>query len=203
MKIGPKYKICKRLGSAIFEKCQTQKFAQRADQKGGPRRGRPGAMSEFKRQLVEKQKMRFSYGITEKQLARYVHEAMDHEGDPTKLLIDRLESRLDNVVYRTGIAKTRRLARQMVSHGHIVVNGVKTTIPSYKVVKGDVISVRENSKQSPLFSNLTEQLAGATVPGWLSFDAKALSGTKTAEPQSVTTVDSMFDPIQVLQFYSR
>jgi small subunit ribosomal protein S4 len=200
---GPKYKICKRLGSAVFEKCQTAKFSAAADAAAPKRKGRPGNMSEFKRQLTEKQKMRYSYGITEKQLSRYAKEAMDAEGDPAKTLVDRLESRLDNVVYRMGLAKTRRLARQMVSHGHITVNGVKSTIPSYKVVKGDIISVREGSKSSPLFTLRAEEIAGTTTPNWLSFDPSKLTGTKSAEPQSVQTPDFLFDPVQVLQFYSR
>ena len=114
MKIGPKYKIAKRLGAAIFEKTQTAKFELSAARGGMKRTGkRPAQASDYKKQLIEKQKMRFSYGISEKQLSRYVQEAMDAGGDPAKLLIDRLESRLDYVVYRMGLAKTRRLARQM------------------------------------------------------------------------------------------
>lgn len=203
MIIGPKYKICKRLGSAVFEQCQTQKFSLSEARAGEQKRGgRPGGASEYKRQLTEKQKMRFSYGVSERQLSRYVIEAMATEGDPAKTLLNRLESRLDNVVYRTGIAKTRRLARQMVSHGHILVNGKKTTIPSYEVKVSDVISVRDGSKESPLFSTLEQQLTDATVPAWLRFDAKALSGSKTAEPQTHVT-EFLFDPVQVLEFYSR
>ncbi len=207
MIIGPKYKICKRLGSAIFEKCQTAKFTTaqdaRAPQKKGRGGGRPGNMSEFKKQLTEKQKMRFSYGISEKQLSRYVREAMEAGGDPAKTLIDRLESRLDNVVYRMGLAKTRRLARQMVSHGHITVDARKLTIPSFKVEQGHIISVRAGSRISPLFTSLTEQLATVTAPAWLQFDASKLEGSKRAEPQSVPATDYLFDSVQVLQFYSR
>lgn len=209
MIIGPKYKICKRLGSAIFEKCQTQKYTLAQDaapQKGG--RGgkggkRPGNMSEFKRQLTEKQKMRFSYGISEKQLSRYVRESMEGTGDPAKKLVDRLESRLDNVVYRLGLAKTRRLARQMVSHGHITVEGRKLTIPSFEVTSGTTVSVREGSRISPLFTSLAEQLATQTTPSWLMFDVATLTGKKHAEPQSQGSSEHLFDPIQVLQFYSR
>ena len=204
MIIGPKYKICKRLGSAIFEKCQTAKFTQNADARSmTKKKGRPGNISEFKRQLTEKQKIRFSYGITEKQLSRYVNEAMEANGDPAKLLIDRLESRLDNVVYRMGLAKTRRLARQMVSHGHITVNARKLTIPSHKVEKGDIVSVREGSKASPLFTTILAELSTVTAPAWITFDVAQLSGSKKAEPQSVQTTDYLFDPVQVLQFYSR
>lgn len=207
MIIGPKYKICKRLGSAVFEKCQTQRYAineARGGAKGAKGRGgkRPGNASEFKKQLTEKQKMRFSYGITEGQLSRYVREAMEGQKDPAKALIARLESRLDNVVYRMGIAKTRRLARQMVSHGHIVVNGRRLTIPSYEVKFKDSVTVREGSKLSPLFTTLLEKLSDTTTPSWLVFDVQKLTGSKTAEPEYDAT-SYLFDPVQVLQFYSR
>lgn len=204
MIIGPKYKICKRLGGAVFEKCQTQKFAlseaKSAQNQRGRRRG--GAMSDYKRQLLEKQKMRYTYGITEKQLVRYVKEAISHQGEPTGSLMKRLESRLDNVIYRLGLAKTRRLARQIVSHGHITVNGKKMTIPSYKVREGDTIEIRSGSKEKALFITLSESYEPAAVPAWLRFDVKALSGEMAAEPMYDPS-ESLFDPAQVLQFYSR
>jgi small subunit ribosomal protein S4 len=196
---GPKYKICKRLGSAVFEKCQTAKFAAAKENvKQRPR----GQTSEFKRQLTEKQKMRYSYGITEKQLARYVGESMHAKGDPITHLMNRLESRLDNVVYRMGFAKTRRLARQMVSHGHLTVNGRKVTIPSYKIDAKDVVAVRKGSQVSPLFAQLAEGTHAEVTPSWLTVDIKELSGVKNAEPLS-TKSDFVFDPVQVLQYYSR
>src|SRR5690606_34672301 len=110
----------------------SQKFALKEARGTGERRGgkRPGAMSDYKRQLIEKQKMRYTYGVSERQLSRYVAESVEKSADPIAALILRLESRLDNVVYRLGLAKTRRLARQMVSHGHILVNGRKLTVPS-------------------------------------------------------------------------
>ena len=207
MIIGPKYKICKRLGSAVFEQCQTQKFSlseakkeQNKTKKG--RGGRPGGGSEFRKQLIEKQKIRFGYGISERQLSRYVEESMRNPIGPAKALVNRLESRLDNVVYRLGIAKTRRLARQMVSHGHIMVNAHRTNVPSYEVKKDDVIAVREGSKQSPLFQKLLEEQTDATLQTWLQFDLKSLAGEKKAEPISVAT-EYMFDPVQVLEYYSR
>lgn len=102
--------------------------------------------------------MRFSYGITEKQLRRYVDEAIAKKGhQPVALLIDRLETRLDNVVYRLGLAKTRQFARQMVSHGHIVVNGKRLNVPSHKVRVGDIITVREGSKASVMFAHIAEK----------------------------------------------
>lgn len=202
MKIGPKYKIAKRLGAAIFEKTQTAKF-ELSVARGGMKKGkRPSQASDYKRQLIEKQKMRFSYGISETQLRRYVDEALAKKGhQPVALLYDRLETRLDNVVYRLGLAKTRQFARQMVSHGHIVVNGKKLNVPSHKVKAGDVITVREGSRSSVMFEGFADKHEGI-VPGWLTFDAKKLEGTIKGAPQ-YNPAETLFDPEQVMEFYSR
>lgn len=203
MKIGPKFKIAKRLGAAIFEKTQTQKFAlSEAKQGRTSSKRKPGQQSDYKRQLIEKQKMRFTYGITEKQLRRYVDEALLKGEQPVWNLFSRLEQRLDNVVYRLGLAKTRRFARQMVSHGHILVNGKRLNIPSYKVTLNDKITVREGSKQSALFLNFAETFEGTTVPAWLSMDPKKLEGVTTGMP-SYNSAETLFDPEQVFEFYSR
>jgi small subunit ribosomal protein S4 len=203
MKIGPKYKIAKRLGASIFEKTMTQKFALSQARGGqGKQQRRPGQMSDYKRQLIEKQKMRFTYGITEKQLQRYVNEAVDKSHQPVALLMERLESRLDNVVYRLGLAKTRRLARQIVSHGHICVNGKKLTVPSHRVRVGDAIAVRPGSVQTGLFINLAETYESVALPGWLTFDVKKLSGTMQAAPVYQPS-ETLFDPEQVMEYYSR
>ncbi len=202
MIIGPKYKIAKRLGAAVFEKTQTQKFALSEARSARNKTRRPGQMSDYKKQLIEKQKMRFSYGITEKQLRRYVDESFEKGNQPIADLIARLESRLDNVVYRLGIAKTRRLARQIVAHGHIMLNNHRLNIPSHKVKVGDIITIREGSKQSPLFVNLAETHEITGVPHWLTFDAKKLSGEKKAEP-TYEVSESIFDAQQVLEYYSR
>lgn len=201
MKIGPKFKIAKRLGAPIFEKTQTQKFAL-SQARGGREVKRGGQMSDYKRQLIEKQKMRFSYAITEKQLRRYIDEAIASGHQPVAHLMERLESRLDNTVYRLGFAKTRLMARQMVSHGHIVVNGKRFTIPSHKVRKGDVITVREGSKTSGLFVELGEKHEGAAVPTWLSLDIKKLTATVVGVPVYNPT-ETLFDPDQVMEYYSR
>ncbi len=202
MKIGPKYKIAKRLGAPIFEKTQTAKFALSEQRQGRTRKRGGGQASDYKKQLIEKQKMRFIYGISEKQLSRYVSDATEKSHQPIALLIERLEGRLDNVVYRLGLAKTRAFARQMVSHGHILVNGRRITIPSHKVSVGDVIGVREGSKGSIMFTNLAESDQIQSVPAWLTFDVKTLSGkvTGTAIYQAA---EFMFDPEQVLEYYSR
>lgn len=200
MKIGPKFKIAKRLGAPIFEKTQSQKFAVSAARVGKRSKGRPGQMSDYKRQLIEKQKMRFSYGITEKQLRKYIDEALEKSSEPIPFLMTRLESRLDNVAYRLGLASTRRMARQMTSHGHIVVNGKKSTIPSQQIKVGDVITVREGSRNSALFTGKEE--GSSSVPAWLKFDVKKLEGTVTASP-SYEPSETLFDPEQVFEFYSR
>jgi small subunit ribosomal protein S4 len=202
MKIGPKFKIAKRLGAPIFEKTQTQKFALSEARQGKTAKRKPGQASDYKRQLIEKQKMRFTYGITEKQLRRYVDEALLKSEQPVLGLFSRLEQRLDNVVYRLGLAKTRRFARQMVSHGHIVLNGKKMNIPSHKVVIGDVITVREGSKQSAMYLNFAEAFVDASIPSWLSMDAKKLEGKTTGLP-SYNPTETLFDPEQVFEYYSR
>jgi small subunit ribosomal protein S4 len=203
MKIGPKFKIAKRLGAPIFEKTQTAKFELSVARSANQRRGRrPGQMSDYKRQLLEKQKMRFTYGISERQLRRYVDEAVDKSNQPVALIMDRLESRLDNVIYRMGLAKTRRLARQIASHGHICVNGKKMTIPSHRVKVGDVLSIREGSRQTGLFVDLSEKHEPAGVPAWVTFDVKKMEGVMKAAAV-YDPVSSLFDPEQVMEYYSR
>jgi len=201
MKIGPKFKIAKRLGAPIFEKTQTEKFAL-SQARGGRRLKRGGQASDYKRQLIEKQKMRFTYGITEKQLRRYVDESIEKSTQPIPHLMERLESRLDNVVYRLGLAKTRRFARQIVSHGHIIVNGKRLSIPSHKMKTGDIVTVREGSKQTGLFVTIADTHEAASVPSWLSIDIKKLTATMTGVPV-YNPAETLFDPEQVMEYYSR
>lgn len=201
MKIGPKFKIAKRLGAPIFEKTQGPKF-EISKARVGRKVARGGQASDFKRQLIEKQKMRFTYGITEKQLRRYVDEATEKSNQPVALLMERLEMRLDNVVARAGFAKTRRFARQMVSHGHIVVNGKRLNVPSHKVRVGDIITIREGSKNSPMILATVEKHEITTVPAWLTVDIKKLECVVKAAPV-YASAESLFDPEQVMEFYSR
>ncbi len=202
MKIGPKYKIAKRLGASVFEKTQTQKFAL-AQERTAKNKKRGRGPTEFGKQLLEKQKVRMTYGISEKQFSNYIKESMaTHGAPPAETLHKLLELRLDNVVYRLGMAPTRRAGRQMVSHGHVTVNGRKTTIPSRRVHAGEKIGVREGSKSRVLFENLPERLADRTLSSWLSFDAKALSGGIEAMPTTVGT-DTAGDLVSVISFYSR
>lgn len=124
-------------------------------------------VSEYGLQLKEKQKLRFIYGVLEKQFHHYFEIAQKMEGQAGENLITILESRLDNVVYRMGMSMTRREARQLVVHGHFEVNGKRVDIPSYRIKEGDVISLKENSKKSAKFKQIIEAAAGRTTPVWL------------------------------------
>ncbi|HYE23155.1 MAG TPA: 30S ribosomal protein S4 [Candidatus Paceibacterota bacterium] len=206
MKIGPKYKIARRLGPSVFEKTMSQKFAVAQERRDMNRsRGRRGrGPTEFGKQLLEKQKVRMTYGISEKQFASYVKEAMgSHGAVPAHVLHRALELRLDNVIYRMGLAPTRRAARQMVSHGHITVNGRKTTIPSRRIFVGkDRIGVREGSKGRAYFEGFEARFMERPLPSWLSFNPKSMEGGV----QEVPTEDSAApagDLRAVLSFYSR
>lgn len=203
MKIGPKYKICKRLGASVFEKCQTKAFQiaeARAPRKQS--RGRRGG-SNFGLQLIEKQKARFTYGLSEKQFARYVKQSMEEHGsNSAATLLAHLESRLDNVVYRAGFAPTRRAARQLVSHGHITVGGRRMTVPSHLVVKGNTVAIRTESRTSPFFAGRTEKAAEARTPAWMELGDSGFSAQITGEPVIAST-EVAFDPAVIIQFYSR
>ena len=203
MLVGPKYKICKRLGASVFEKCQTQKF-QLAEARA-PRitKTKRGGGGDFGSQLLEKQKARFTYGLTESQFSRYVHEAMEKKGkDSVVSLMIRLESRLDNVVFRAGLVKTRRAARQLVSHGHVHVNGRRVTIPSFCVSTGDSVSIRPESRQSPLFANRKEAMLEMKTPQWMEVHADGLGLAVKSTPM-VEETQSPFNPAVIIQFYSR
>ncbi|OGG47854.1 30S ribosomal protein S4 [Candidatus Kaiserbacteria bacterium RIFCSPHIGHO2_02_FULL_50_9] len=202
MLVGPKYKICKRLGNGVFEKCQTQKFALSEGRRGKKQGSRRGA-SDYGRQLLEMQRVRFTYGMPERQLYRYVKESRAGKtGDPTGPLFANLELRLDNAVYRLGFASTRRLARQLVAHGHITVNRERATIPSRILSVGDEIGVREGSKRSIYMQNLLEELPNRTVPSWLTRDTSALTAKIVALPTR-DSAESLANLSAVIEFYSR
>lgn len=202
MKIGSKYKIARRLGASVFEKTQTAKFALRAERKGRGA-GRPKSKTNFGIQLLEKQRVRFTYCLSEKQFSKYVGQVIEKKGiNPAEMLFALLERRLDNVVLRSGLATTRLAARQLVSHGHITVNGVKMTIPSYQVRAGDIVAIREGSKQKTVFADLDERMKDITAPNWLSVHQAKKEITVTGTPTYVGT-DHPFDLQTVIQFYKR
>ncbi len=171
--------------------------------KPGPRRtprrgGKQG--SEYKRQLSEKQKVRFSYGITEKDMRRYFVFA-DHSKEPTDIAFLRLlESRLDNVVFRLGFAPSRSVARQLIGHGHFTLNGRKVTIPSIRLRAGDTVAVRPGSAEIPPILAIAERLKTAVAPVWLSVNPDLPSGTLLATPRDT---ELFFDLNLVVNFYSK
>src|SRR3989338_10084756 len=203
--IKSKFKIAKRLGAAIFEKTQSQKFAlseaRSAANKKNSRGGRGG--SDYGRQLLEKQRVRFTYGISERQLSNYA-EAAYTQPDPSASLHRALEMRADSAAYRAGFLPTRRAARQAVSHGHITINGKRTTTPSYRVRVGDVISIREGSRQSPLFTTLAENKteSARSIPQWLKVNLDLLQAEVVGEP-TYNAMETGLDYATVFEFYSR
>jgi len=203
MLLKKKYKLARRLGAGIHEKTQSQKFmlsqARKAKVRG--KRGKP--LTDYGRQLIEKQKVRFTYGVSEKQFSNYVKKATEKTKkgvSPSEELFISLEMRLDNVVYRTGLASTRPLARQLVSHGHITVNGRKSTIPSQMITSGDKISVREASKAKTVFQDSEKKLNTHQSPKWLQIDSAALTAVMKERP---TMQDSELQFGTVIEFYSR
>ena len=165
---------------------------------GGNRRKK---VSEYGAQLKEKQKVKFVYGILEKQFNRYFERAASMKGITGDNMLQLLELRLDNVVYRLGLAKTRRMARQVVGHGHIRVNGKKVDIPSYSVKVGDVITLRPASAEKEMFKSLREGTSVLT-PKWLTFDAQNLTGTVNALPAR-EDIDLQVQENMIVEFYSR
>ena len=203
MIIGPKYKICKRLGASVFEKCQTQKFQlAEANKPRKQSRGKRGG-SDFGAQLLEKQKARFTYGLSESQFSRYVHEAMEKKGQTAVAgLLSRLEARLDNVVFRAGFVKTRRAARQLVSHGHVMVGGKRMNVPSYQVKTGEAVAIRQESRTSPLFVNRTEAAAETKTSAWLQLGDNGFEVTAAGAP-ALSDTEAPFNAPVIIQFYSR
>lgn len=184
---GPLCRLCRREGVKLFlkgDRCYTPKCA--VERKGYPP-GQHGQerrkLSEYGLHLREKQKVRRFYGVLERQFRRYVGEAMRARGVTGTALLRLLERRLDNVVYRLGFAASPAEARQMVSHGHFLVNGRKVNIPSFLVRQGDVIEVREKSRSLPRLKELAEAAAGRRIPDWLSADHEAMKATVLRYPE--------------------
>ncbi|MDB5266339.1 MAG: rpsD [Parcubacteria group bacterium] len=201
MKIGPKYKIARRLGAPIFEKTQGQKYALSLARKEKNMKGRNKPKSEFGKQLLEKQKARFSYGITEKQFSKYAKGALNG-ADPMQKLFRSLELRLDNVLYRSGLAKTRAAGRQIAAHGHATLNGRRVTVPSIEVKEGDVIGIRGGSSASPLFGDVEERMNTLAAPAWVSVDPKKREAKVGGVPVYAPG-EQVFELGAVLEFYSR
>ena len=166
-----------------------------------PKQGRK-KQSEYGLQLNEKQKVKFIYGVLEKQFRKYYVMATKKQGITGEMLLQILESRLDNVVFRLGLANTRREARQIVNHGHITVNGQKVDIPSYLVKPGDVIAVREKSKNSVRIKEIVETNANRVVPKWLSMDKNTLTG-KVITLAARGDIDYEVEEHLIVELYSK
>lgn len=200
---GPIVKICRREGVNLVETPKAQKYMERRPYppgEHGQRRRR--RISDYGVRLREKQKLRFLYNLSEKQFANLFAEASKKKGATGTVFLQLLEQRLDNVVYRMGIAHTRRQARQFVAHRHIAVNGRRVDVPSYRVQPGDQIAVVERSKKNPhVKQNVEDRQRGKTVP-WLDFDPESLKGVFRHVPSREDIVVPV-NELQVIEYYSR
>lgn len=202
---GPVCRLCRREGLKLYlkgdkcftDKCPVTKRNYAPGQHGQSRK----KVTEYGLQLREKQKVKRFYGISESQMVRYFDVADKAQGITGENLLHLLETRLDNAVYRLGFAQSRAEARQLVTHGHFIVNGHKTDIPSFKVTQGDVIQVKEKSRNSEKMKSIIENHSGTQV-SWVNVDLEALKGTIVAEP----TRDDIDIPVEehlIVELYSK
>ncbi|MGI6143725.1 MAG: 30S ribosomal protein S4 [bacterium] len=204
---GPACRLCRREGIKLFlkgDKCYTDKcpIDRRGYAPGQHGQGRRKKLSEYGLQLREKQKARRFYGLLENQFHRYYVLASSQKGITGENLLILLESRLDNVVYRLGYASSRKEARQLVLHGHFAVNGRKVNIPSYRVKPGDVIEVREKSRNNSKFKELAELAADKVVPPWLEQDLEKMGGTVLRLPIR-EEIDVPVEEHLIVELYSK
>ena len=203
---GPVCRLCRRQGEKLMLKgnrCTTRQCAvERRNLPPGQRRARRRKISDRGLQLKEKQKARQSYGVLERQFRKHFAEAERRPGITGENLLQILEMRLDNVVYRLGFADSRSQARQIVRHGHITLNGRKTDIPSCAVKLGDVIAWREASTGTEYYKMVAEQIQDKIVPNWLSLDLENLRGQVLAPP-SRTDIDLRLNEKAIVEYYSR
>jgi small subunit ribosomal protein S4 len=203
----PKCKQCRREGEKLYlkgERCLTPKCGIvrrgfKPGQHGPTSRTRP---TPYGIQLREKQKAKNVYGIKERQFSNYFDKATRQVGNTGSFLVQMLEARLDNVVYRTGFAKSRALARQLVSHGHVRVSGKKVNVASYQVKAGDLITLTPSIQKSKLLENEMARIEKHTAPGWLHIDAKEMVGKVLNLPEG-EDLKQNFDPRLIVEFYSR
>ena len=207
---GPVCKLCRREGEKLFLKgarCYTQKCAmeRRAyppGQHGRNVQWRRSTGSDFGAQLRAKQKARRVYGVLERQFRRYYQQAIKAKALTGLSLLQILESRLDNVIYRMGFASSRAQSRQMVAHGHFKVNGHRTTVPSMQIKPGDKIELREGSRSRTLFKDTVALAEERNVPDWVRRDAKKLSGEITRLPERAE-IDANLNEQLIVEYYSR
>ena len=201
-------RLCRRVGDKLMlkgERCFTSKCA--LERRNVPPGYRPASrrrrkMSDRGLQLQEKQKARYTYGVLERQFRKFFAEAERIPGVTGENLLVLLERRLDNVVYRLGFASSRSQARQLVRHGHFLLNGRKTDVPSCLVKSGDAIAWRDKSAQTEYYKTLVKEIEDMTVPGWLTLDRQELVGRVLALPTS-DDIEVKFDEKAIVEYYSR
>ena len=197
---GPKTKIARKFGTPIFG--DDKNFERRKNQppgQHGPNKRRGAKRSEYANQLAEKQKAKYTYGILERQFANLFDKATRASGVTGEILLQLCESRLDNVVYRAGFAKTRAGARQLVSHRHITVNGELVNIASYTLKAGDVVSVREKSKSLEV---IADSLASKSSYEWLQFNDEKKEGTFISAPERIQIPEDIKEQL-IVELYSK
>ncbi len=206
--LGPKEKIERRLGTKLFLKGERSygpkaAMVRRPYPPGvhGQRRARK--KSEYGMQLASKQKIRFTYGLMEKQFAKYVAQGLKKKENTESSIIRMLESRLDNVVFRLGFATSRAQARQLVNHCHFLVNGGSVNIPSYQTKRGDKITLREKSINNSYFNNVKNEIKKSTPPSWLKFDKEKNIGEVIGVPALDESGIDHQDLFTTIEFYSR
>jgi small subunit ribosomal protein S4 len=200
---GPKARLCRREGINLFGSDKYQKImGRRPGIPGLHGAKRLGKMTEYAKQLREKQKAKRMFGLSEKQFRRTFDRASAMEGVAGANMLQLLERRLDNVLYRAGLAATRMQARQFASHGLFMLNGRRIDVPSVQVRVGDVIEVRSKSKNSPVFKKNLEELSNVDAPTWLKVDTKKLQVEVTDIP-AVQHFEQAIEPQMIVEFYSR
>lgn len=203
---GPKCRLCRREGEKLFlkgDRCYTNKCSiERRDGGPGQHSRHRGRLSEYKLQLREKQKVKRIYGLMERQFRSLFHEADMRKGVTGSNLLVALESRLDNMIYRTGFASSKAEGRLFVSHGHFLVNGKRVTIPSYRVQPGDVISVRDKSQKLARINESLESAAGRTQPEWIEVDRGNYAATIKALPTREQLTQPMKEQL-IVELYSK
>ena len=198
-------RLCRRSGDNLFlkgDKCITKCPLEKRPKPPGPQPNRRRRLSDRGMQIREKQKVRYTYGLMERQFRRFFGEAERQAGITGDNLIVLLERRLDNVIYRLGFADSRPQARQLVQHGHFLVNGTRTDTPSFLVKEGDVIGWTEISRKSEYFKIASEGIASKIVPGWLSMERQQMVGRVLGIP-TPGDVEAKFDVASVVEYYSR
>ena len=201
--IGPKNKIARRFGVNLGLKSNATKVARRLNQKPGVQgaKYRRSNLSAFGKQLNEKQKAKYVYGLREKQFRKYVTEAERLQGDSGVNLQQLLEMRMDNVVYRMGFAITRAQARQMVNHGLFQFNGKEMTITSHIVRIGDEVAVKDTNAKKKIFDGLDERLSAAEIPSWVSVDPSLKKGKVVSKPAEID-FEKVFDVKLIIEYYA-